>query len=105
MNSEGKNISRRRVVQGLAIGASAALATPLAGCATTSEEAPLVNPAFVIKNWGHGRARVTVDGKRLRRGEQVRLGRRDTLEGSDLIIWIKTESTEPVQITVSPPSN
>jgi arylformamidase len=42
MNSEEKNISRRRVVQGLAIGASAAFVTPLAGCATTSEEEPLV---------------------------------------------------------------
>ncbi len=42
MKSEGKNISRRSVVQGLAIGASAAFAAPLAGCATTSESEPLV---------------------------------------------------------------
>lgn len=42
MKSEGKNISRRSVVQGLAFGASAAFAAPFAGCAATGDREPLV---------------------------------------------------------------
>ena len=42
MNSKGMKISRRSVVQSLALGATTALAGPLTGCAGTSEKEPLV---------------------------------------------------------------
>jgi len=62
----------------------------------------VVNPAFVIKSWGESDAELKVNGKKLKRGEDFRFGHRHTLEGCDLVVWIKTESTEPTQITLTP---
>ena len=58
--------------------------------ATTAS--PIVNPALVIRNWNGG-ARVLVNGKPAGRIGQVR-----RLEGSDLVVWIELQSTEPVRI-------
>jgi len=67
-----------------------------------SEDSPIVNPAFIIKNWGQGGARLHIDGQRIRRGRNFRLGHRHRLEGSDLIVWVKKESTKPIKISLSP---
>jgi hypothetical protein len=66
------------------------------------KDQPIVNPAFVIKNWGEAGAELKIDGKKINRGKDFRFGHNHTLEGSDLIVWVKTESTTPVQITLSP---
>ena len=66
-----------------------------------SENSPMLNPAFVIKNWGEGGARLKINGKKIKRGKNFRLGRRHTLEGSDLIVWIQKESTKPIRISLS----
>jgi hypothetical protein len=62
-----------------------------------SEKSPVVNPAFVIKGWGRSKAELVVNGNKVRRGEDFRLGHRDTLEGSDLVVWVKTEATVSLQ--------
>jgi hypothetical protein len=67
-----------------------------------SEKSPVVNPAFVIKGWGRAKAKLRVNGKKVKRGGDFRLGHRDTLEGSDLVVWIKTEAVKPVKISLSP---
>ncbi|MHC4676509.1 MAG: LamG domain-containing protein, partial [Planctomycetota bacterium] len=67
-----------------------------------SEKSPVVNPAFVIKNWGEDGAALKVNGKDVKRGDGFRLGRRCSLEGTDLIVWMKYESKEPVRILLSP---
>ena len=67
-----------------------------------SENQPIVNPAFVIKNWGEASAELTINDKKISRGKEFRFGHRHTLESSDLIVWVKAESTMPVQITLSP---
>ena len=70
-----------------------------------SEDSPVVNPAFVIKGWGEGEAGLKVNGKPVKCGRSFRFGYRHTLESSDLIVWIKTESTKPVRILLSPISD
>ena len=65
-------------------------------------DSPVVNPAFVVKNWGRAAAVLTIDGKTTRPGPDLRLGRRRRLEGTDLIAWLKLESTKPVVIKLSP---
>jgi len=70
--------------------------------AKASEDSPVVNPAFVIKNWGDKGAALKINGKQIARGKEFRFGHRHTLEGTDLIVWIKTESTEPVKIKLWP---
>jgi len=63
-----------------------------------SEASPIVNPALVIKGWGKADARLKVNGKKVNRGSTFRFGHRDNLDGIDLIVWLKYESTKPVQI-------
>jgi hypothetical protein len=66
-----------------------------------SEESPVSNPAFVVANWGQNQAAVKVDGEELKCGEDYRIGHRSTVDGVDLVAWIKTESIEPVDISIS----
>jgi len=67
-----------------------------------SGESPVLNPAFVINNWGQADARLKIDGEQIKRGKSFRFGHRHTLQGTDLIVWIKIESTEPIEVSLSP---
>jgi hypothetical protein len=69
-----------------------------------SENSPVVNPALVVKNWGHGAVSLRVDAKEVKRGPDFRIGHHRTLEGTDLIVWIKAESSKPIKILLSPPA-
>jgi hypothetical protein len=66
------------------------------------KDSPVVNPAFVIKNWGFRDVELELNGESIARGKNFRFGFRDTLEGTDLIVWIRTESTRSVRIVLSP---
>lgn len=70
-----------------------------------NEESPVVNPAFVIKNWGSVDAELSIDGKKVARGDNFRYGITNGLESTDLIVWIKKESDKPVSITITPVSS
>ena len=65
-------------------------------------ESPVFNPVFVLKNWGEADTRLRIDGKKASLGKDFRTGLRHTLEGSDLIVWIKVEAAIPVKISLSP---
>ncbi|MHC4666316.1 MAG: hypothetical protein ACYS9T_10230, partial [Planctomycetota bacterium] len=67
-----------------------------------SEDSPLANAAFVVKNWGEKKARLEINGKTVERGRSFRYGHRHTLEGTDLIVWIKLESTRQVELSIIP---
>ena len=67
-----------------------------------SKDSPVVNPAFVIKGWGKEGAMLTLRGKTTKAGKGFRIGHRHTVDGSDLIVWVKTESTKPVKIKLTP---
>ena len=66
------------------------------------QEHPAVNPAFVIKNWGDSVAVLKLDGKNVQRGKTFRFGHRHTLEGTDLVVWLKAESTKPMAVSIVP---
>jgi hypothetical protein len=57
--------------------------------------------AFVIKGWGESDVKLEIDGKEVERGKNFRFGHRNTLEGTDLIVWLKTESTQPIKFSLS----
>jgi hypothetical protein len=63
-----------------------------------TSESPVVNPAFVIKNWGSQNVDLKIDGKQMKRGRDFRFGHRNSLEGKDLVVWIQFQSTKPVQL-------
>jgi hypothetical protein len=65
-----------------------------------TEESPLVNPAFIIKNWGNQLSTINVDGKSLTQGKDFKHGIRKTSEGDDLILWIRMNRQNPVEISL-----
>jgi len=66
-----------------------------------SEDSPLLNPAFIIKNWGSQRAACSVNGKQLTDGKDFRQGIRKTSDGEDLILWFSLEGQKPVNISIN----
>jgi hypothetical protein len=77
---------------------SAALEFSLAG----DPQSPVLNPAFIIKDWGAANATLTLDGNSIPRGKDFRFGHRQTLEGTDLIVWIETESQASLTFRLEP---
>lgn len=67
-----------------------------------SAESPLVNPALVILGWGAKDAKLLLDGTPVARGDALRLGHRQTLDGEDLVVWLKAESIEPLDFVIEP---
>jgi hypothetical protein len=69
---------------------------------SASEDSPLVNPVFVITNWGESDIELGLDGKKLECGEDYRVGHRHQLETTDMIVWVKYESEKPTEIVIKP---
>lgn len=65
-----------------------------------SESSPVVNPAFVIKGWGSSPADVLIDGARPGSGD-IEQGFAHQLGRTDLILWIRKNSSQPVKISVT----
>ncbi len=72
---------------------------------TASPEQPVVNLCLVIRNWGPAAAKLKLNGQSLPRGKDFRFGYRDSLEGRDLIVWIRAEATSALRLTLSPVTN
>jgi hypothetical protein len=69
-----------------------------------SYEAPLhiVNPAFVVKDWGESDVSVKVNGKRIERGKDYKAGYEETPTGIDLVLWVRMKSTETTRFSIAP---
>jgi hypothetical protein len=65
-----------------------------------SEESPVYNPSLVVRNWDRESLALRIDGKTIPRGKDFRAGVHRTLEGSNVIVWLKARSTEPVSVTL-----
>lgn len=63
---------------------------------------PVLNPAFIIRNWGEAAPTLKIDGVTVPRGERFQFGHVATLQGTDLICWIKLESTSTVSLGLLP---
>jgi len=63
-----------------------------------SGDSPLINPAFVIKDWGSKSTKIMVDGKSLPLGKDARIGQNVKLNGMETIIWLQMESRETVKV-------
>jgi len=98
--SEGYDKTQRAYVISCGkAGKAAALKIELAA----SEDSPVINPAFVIKGWGTGKVYCSVDGNEVKCGKDFRFGHADSLQDSDLVVWLRKESTRPIQILFAPP--
>jgi hypothetical protein len=77
-------------------GSGSKLGFTLAG----SEKSPVINPAFVIRNWGRESVKLKINGREIERGSEFRFGFTPTLEGTDLIVWVRLESSKPVSVAL-----
>jgi uncharacterized protein YdiU (UPF0061 family) len=66
-----------------------------------SEESPLFNPAFVLRNWNDKSANVSLNGEKMAEGKNCRIGFRNTEKGSDLIVWLKMNESGKTQISIT----
>jgi len=64
-------------------------------------DAPLVNPAFVVKNWGKAAPVIELDGKKLGDGNDFEAGFHQTPTETNLIVWIKRSISDPVELVIS----
>jgi len=73
---------------------------PLSLTINASKESPLINPAFVIKNWGVADFVLKMDDLTLEKQKDYRVGYHQTFNGNDLIIWLnqQTNSTTTIEI-------
>ncbi len=83
-------------------GAKSAVPVKFEAEISSSEDSPLINTAFVITGWGEDDATISIKGNDIKDGKDVRADIRNTLQGDDLIVWIKAESTSPMSVTIAP---
>ncbi|HEX4022662.1 MAG TPA: LamG domain-containing protein [Acidobacteriaceae bacterium] len=67
-----------------------------------SANSPLVDPAIVIKNWGDSIPTLKVNGKTVPWGPDRRYGQVNTLEGTNLVVWLKLQSTKSTTLDLIP---
>ena len=66
-------------------------------------DSPIMNPVLRIRSWDAAIPRVEIGGRPAVAGREIRAGLIPGLEGDDLVLWIRRESTSPIRISISPP--
>jgi len=69
---------------------------------SASEATPVFNPAIVIEGWGETGVSLRVDDREIPRGKDFRFGYRETLEGANLIVWLKLNTQKPIRLVLTP---
>jgi hypothetical protein len=66
---------------------------------------PIINPVFLINNWGQEGVVPEINGSVMAHGSGFRLGHQDTLDASDrgdwknvLVLWVQMNSFEPARM-------
>ena len=75
---------------------------PLKCSLAGSADRPIYNPVLVIDGWGDAEVTVAVNPPQADRGKDFRAGLCNGLDRTDLVIWLPLETTEPVELTVTP---
>jgi hypothetical protein len=63
---------------------------------------PVVNPAFIVENWGNRKAEIFINGKLIPRGKSFRCGHIRRINRYDLVVWLQLETDQTVEISLSP---
>jgi hypothetical protein len=62
----------------------------------------IINPTFVIKDWGKKNIALKVNGKMLKSGQDYFVGYENTKTGIDMVLWIKLKSRKATTFEVLP---
>jgi len=65
-----------------------------------SEESPVINPAFVLRDWGSADLILQINGKTVDQGQDFRVGYNHTLNGTNCVSWLRFESVKPFTVTI-----
>lgn len=65
-------------------------------------DSPIVNPAFVVENWGNRDAEIFVNGKLIPRGKSYRYGHIRRINRYDLVVWLQLDADRDTEITIQP---
>jgi hypothetical protein len=65
-----------------------------------SVASPLENVALVVKGWGDGMPSLTMNGRSLERGDDLRVGHVRRLETTDLVLFVTVRATSPVRFVL-----
>jgi len=67
-----------------------------------SKKSPVMNACLIFRGWGEAVPAVSVGGAPPAQNKGYKTGLVRTLEGTNLIVWIKLESARPVDIELAP---
>ena len=95
---------RAFVIEKIAAAGKSVAAAPVLLILTlaASNGSPLVDPAFVIRNWGDAGARIRIDGRTATPSPSLRVGHEAHLEGTDLVLYLEREATQPLRLEIQP---
>jgi hypothetical protein len=62
----------------------------------------IINPAFIIKNWGKLSVTMTVNNKIMQVGKDFRIGYEKSSTSTDLILWLNMRSDKSVKFSITP---
>ena len=62
----------------------------------------IVNPVFIVPNWGESGAEIKLNGKSLKQREDFELGYEANNEGSDLVIWMDLSTLKQISLEILP---
>jgi hypothetical protein len=79
--------------------------TPLSFELKGSSDSPVIDPAFVINNWGRRDVELKVNGRNIQKGADARWDYQENIDGCALVIWLKAEYQKPVSVSISPVMN
>lgn len=67
-----------------------------------SENSPIVNPVFLVEGWGEFGVELEIDGEKVSGRNRFRVGHRNNIDSTDLVVWIRINSDRPVKIALKP---
>jgi hypothetical protein len=65
-------------------------------------DSPIVNPAFVVENWGNHEAKIMVNGKIIPRGKSFRYGHIRRINRYDLVVWLQLDTKLDTEVIIQP---
>jgi hypothetical protein len=66
-----------------------------------SAQSPIIDPVFIVKNWGQEDAAIRIDGHPVNWAANARRGHESMLENTDLIVWLRLQTNRPARFELS----
>jgi hypothetical protein len=67
---------------------------------SATKDSPVLNPAFVITDWGRDGIELYIDDNKINKGKDFRVGYEQQLNTVNLVAWTKHYSEEPTKIKI-----